>query len=91
MFSRATDASKVCLVHLVNHLRARGYALLDVQLPSAHMSRFGTVQVPRERFLEQLGDALGRPATWGRVRRYDTAACAAASRAIGTLNGEQLT
>src|SRR5690606_20121921 len=30
MFSRMTDASKVCLVHLVHHLRRRGYRLLDV-------------------------------------------------------------
>lgn len=64
MFSRATDASKVCLVHLVEHLRSRGFVLLDVQTNSNHMARFGTIEVPREEFLVLLEEALEVGASW---------------------------
>ncbi|MCX5661571.1 MAG: leucyl/phenylalanyl-tRNA--protein transferase [Planctomycetota bacterium] len=64
MFSKATDASKVCLVHLVEHLRERGFVLLDVQCNSPHMARFGTIDVPREEFLAKLEAALEVGAPW---------------------------
>lgn len=58
MFSRpdlgGTDASKVCLVHLVEHLRARDFALLDAQLNNEHMQRFGTYDMPREEYVRLL-------------------------------------
>src|SRR5512139_3612448 len=41
MFHTETDASKVALVALVERLRARGFALLDVQWPTPHLARFG--------------------------------------------------
>ncbi|MBC7834547.1 MAG: leucyl/phenylalanyl-tRNA--protein transferase [Phycisphaerales bacterium] len=49
-----TDASKVCLVKLVEHLRARGYTLLDVQIANPHTARFGVVDIPRVRYLRRL-------------------------------------
>jgi leucyl/phenylalanyl-tRNA--protein transferase len=58
MFSRQTDASKVCLVHLVERLRARGFALLDTQFTTEHLKRFGAVDVPRGRYEKLLKDAL---------------------------------
>lgn len=58
MFSRQTDASKVCLVHLVERLRARGFALLDTQFTTEHLKRFGAVDVPRGRYEKLLRDAL---------------------------------
>ena len=58
MFTRITDASKVCLVHLVERLRERGFVLLDSQLPTEHLSRFGQIVVPRAEYLRQLGAAL---------------------------------
>jgi len=58
MFSRATDASKVCLVHLVERLRARGYSLFDVQFLTSHLQRFGAVEIPRKDYLRWLGRAL---------------------------------
>jgi leucyl/phenylalanyl-tRNA--protein transferase len=64
MFSRATDASKVCLCHLVGHLRQRGFALLDVQMTSSHMAQFGTILIPREEYLDRLGAALELDVTW---------------------------
>lgn len=60
MFSRATDASKVCLVHLVEHLRAQGFELLDVQFVNPHMAQFGVVEIPREEYLRRLEAALGK-------------------------------
>jgi len=58
MFSRQTDASKVCLVHLVERLRARGFALLDTQFTTGHLKRFGAIDVPRGRYEKLLKDAL---------------------------------
>ncbi|MEM5494226.1 leucyl/phenylalanyl-tRNA--protein transferase [Hoeflea sp. AS16] len=58
MFSRATDASKVCLVHLVNRLRERGFVLLDTQFTTEHLKRFGAIDVPREEYAGMLAEAL---------------------------------
>jgi len=58
MFSRETDASKVCLVHLVERLKARGFALLDTQFTTEHLKRFGAVDVPRGRYEAMLAEAL---------------------------------
>jgi len=65
MFSRESDASKVCLVHLVNHLKERGFRLLDTQFTTEHLKRFGAIDVPRRRYDELLAAALrGPPATF---------------------------
>jgi leucyl/phenylalanyl-tRNA--protein transferase len=58
MFSRETDASKVCLVHLVERLRERGFALLDTQFTTEHLKRFGAIDVPRRRYEKLLEKAL---------------------------------
>jgi len=58
MFSRETDASKVALVHLVDHLRNRGFRLLDVQFLTPHLEAFGAIEVPRADYQEMLRDAL---------------------------------
>jgi leucyl/phenylalanyl-tRNA--protein transferase len=64
MFSRATDASKLCLLHLVDHLNARGYRLLDTQMNNPHMAQFGVVEVPRAQYLAQLQQAMALPVSW---------------------------
>lgn len=64
MFHRVTDASKVALVHLVEHLRARDFMLLDVQLPTAHLKSLGALSVPRSLFLDELAEAVARDARW---------------------------
>lgn len=61
MFSRATDASKVCLVFLVERLRERGFTLLDSQFPTVHLMRFGQTLIPRSEYLRQLDLALQLP------------------------------
>lgn len=58
MFHRATDASKVALVHLVDWLRDTGASLLDVQWTTPHLVSLGAVDVPREQYLAMLSEAL---------------------------------
>jgi leucyl/phenylalanyl-tRNA--protein transferase len=58
MFHRATDASKSALVALVERLRGRGYALLDTQWVTGHLSQFGAIEIPRRRYLRLLDEAL---------------------------------
>jgi leucyl/phenylalanyl-tRNA--protein transferase len=58
MFARETDASKVCLVHLVERLRQRGFLLLDTQFTTEHLKRFGAIDVPRGRYEKLLEKAL---------------------------------
>ncbi len=62
MFSRATDASKIALVHLVEHLRNKGFALLDIQFMTEHLRRFGAVEIPRAEYKARLRRALRLPA-----------------------------
>ena len=64
MFSRRRDASKVSLVHLVNGLKRGGFVLLDTQFVTAHLARFGAIEISRERYLLKLHDALNREAAW---------------------------
>ncbi len=64
MFSRRTDASKIALVHLWDRLRRGGYALLDTQFITAHLSRFGAIEIAREVYRERLDAALETPATF---------------------------
>nr|WMC94737.1 leucyl/phenylalanyl-tRNA--protein transferase [Aminobacter aminovorans] len=64
MFSRETDASKVCLVHLVERLRERGFLLLDTQFTTDHLKRFGAVDVPRDKYEKLLAKALLGEATF---------------------------
>ena len=49
MFHRVRDASKVALVRLVEHLRRRGYRLLDIQQLTPHTARLGAIEIPRRR------------------------------------------
>ncbi|THF58376.1 leucyl/phenylalanyl-tRNA--protein transferase [Ollibium composti] len=64
MFSRETDASKVCLVHLVERLKARNFVLLDTQFTTEHLKRFGAVDVPRAKYETMLAEALKGSATF---------------------------
>ncbi|GIW75531.1 MAG: leucyl/phenylalanyl-tRNA--protein transferase [Phycisphaerae bacterium] len=58
MFHRVSNASKVCLVHLVQRLRDRGYVLLDTQMVTEHMTQFGATLIPACDYLQQLHQAL---------------------------------
>ncbi|MCS6933189.1 MAG: leucyl/phenylalanyl-tRNA--protein transferase [Acetobacteraceae bacterium] len=80
MFSRATDASKVALVHLVARLRMGGFRLLDTQFITAHLARFGAVEIPRAEYRRRLAEALEAPARW--LPSPDPAALAAEFAAL---------
>ncbi len=58
MFHRATDASKIALVHLVARLKAGGYRLLDTQFLTDHLKTFGAIEVSRARYHRMLAAAL---------------------------------
>jgi len=66
MFSRATDASKVCLVALVEHLKARGYVLHDTQFLTPHLATLGVTEIPRKVYERRLREALRLNCTWTR-------------------------
>ena len=65
MFSLARDASKVAMARLVQELVARGYELLDCQIPSAHLTTLGVRAVPRRSFVSLLQQLVDEPMTVG--------------------------
>ncbi|MBN2294991.1 MAG: leucyl/phenylalanyl-tRNA--protein transferase [Pirellulales bacterium] len=65
MFYLQRDASKVALVGLIGHLRARGYMLFDIQQLTPHTERLGAVEIPRGEYLTRLADALQAKVTFG--------------------------
>jgi leucyl/phenylalanyl-tRNA--protein transferase len=59
-----SNASKVALVWLVEHLRRRRFTLLDTQFWNQHLAQFGCVEIPRAEYLRRLAAALRRDASW---------------------------
>ena len=60
MFFREPYASKLALLHLAEHLRARGSEFLDIQVMTPHMEAFGAVVIPRAKFLDRLAEHQSR-------------------------------
>ncbi len=61
MFSRKTDASKICLAHLVHLLKTQGCTLIDCQVYSEHLASLGARTIPRDEFsniLNQFCDPI---------------------------------
>jgi leucyl/phenylalanyl-tRNA--protein transferase len=65
MFSLRADASKVAFVTLANQLASWGIELIDCQVHTAHLERFGAEEWPRAKFLRVLQDALQGPTRRG--------------------------
>jgi leucyl/phenylalanyl-tRNA---protein transferase len=65
MFSRATDASKIALVHLVARLIVGGYQLLDAQFITDHLTQFDAEEIPRAAYHQRLAGALTVEARFG--------------------------
>ena len=63
-FYRVRDASKVALVRLVEHLRSRGYTLLDIQQLTPHTALLGAAAIPRVEYLARLAVAIELPVTF---------------------------
>jgi leucyl/phenylalanyl-tRNA--protein transferase len=69
MFTRVSDASKIAFVDLVQHLEGWGFTLVDCQVHTEHLERFGASEWPREVFLQALHAALSaetRRGQWDR-------------------------
>ena len=63
MFAARPDASKVAFVEAVRWLASQGVELVDCQVRTEHLARFGARDLPRQEFLRRLRSALERP-TW---------------------------
>ncbi|OQP85535.1 leucyl/phenylalanyl-tRNA--protein transferase [Rhizobium rhizosphaerae] len=61
MVSRRTNASKICLAHLVERLKAQDYELLDTQFTTDHLKTFGAIDVPKARYQRLLELAVSKP------------------------------
>jgi leucyl/phenylalanyl-tRNA--protein transferase len=61
MFHWVTDASKIALVALVEHLRARKFVLLDTQWLTPHLQQFGGIEISRNHYLRLLRRAVELP------------------------------
>jgi len=58
MFHRASNASKVALYNLLEHVRGRGFRLFDVQMLTPITTQLGGVCIPRQEYLRRLQDAV---------------------------------
>lgn len=63
MFHRQPHASKLALLHLLDHLRGRGLDWIDIQVMTPHMERMGATTVPRAEFLRRLEQTRRRGLT----------------------------
>jgi len=64
MFHRVSNASGACIVTLVERLRSKGFALLDIQQVLPNTARFGAVEISRADYLRRLGEALRLSPAW---------------------------
>lgn len=64
MFYRASNASKVALVHLVGHLRERGFTLFDTQMVTETTESLGAIELPRDDYLRALAKAMEQEVTF---------------------------
>jgi leucyl/phenylalanyl-tRNA--protein transferase len=68
MFAKISNASKVALVKLVEHLKTMSFHLIDCQVTTPHLMRMGAREIPRDRFLAMLEKALQLPTVQGKWR-----------------------
>ena len=66
MFTRVSNASNVGLVKLSNYLNELSFELIDCQVTTEHLIRFGAREIPRPLFLDQLKVSLGAPTHRGK-------------------------
>ena len=66
MFSRRSNASKVALYHLVEHVKALHFDLIDCQVTSDHLLRLGAREIPRRQFLAEIKQSLKSPTLKGK-------------------------
>lgn len=60
MFYKQTNASKFALIQTVQHLRKLGLTWMDVQMLTPLLASFGATEIPRERFMQMLKEAISK-------------------------------
>jgi leucyl/phenylalanyl-tRNA--protein transferase len=71
MFTRAPDASKIALAHLVRQLERWGFGMIDCQMKTAHLARFGAREIARADFMRKLANLVNYPRTTRKWRLDD--------------------
>jgi leucyl/phenylalanyl-tRNA--protein transferase len=61
MFARTSDASKIALAHLVHRLQRGQFGIIDCQMNTAHLARFGAREIPRRAFSQHLAELVNYP------------------------------
>jgi leucyl/phenylalanyl-tRNA--protein transferase len=74
MFARLPDASKVAFITLVGDLRSWGIGLIDCQVHTEHLARFGAKLWTRKKYLAELEKVLDQPTRRGRWQRRQVVA-----------------
>jgi leucyl/phenylalanyl-tRNA--protein transferase len=87
MFARVRDASKIAFVHLVRHLGARGFGMIDCQMHTDHLASLGAREIPRDDFLLRLRELIDYPEPPG---RWEFRAASPALPAAGAQEGHSL-
>jgi leucyl/phenylalanyl-tRNA--protein transferase len=88
MFSRASNASKVALGHLLIRLNLAGYQLFDAQYVNPHLIQFGAEAVPRKEYLRRLSGAVAAQVSPLRAVDYSASSSASgAGVAAGLVSG----
>ncbi len=63
MFTRVPDAAKIALAHLARRLEQKQFGMIDCQMNTAHLARFGAREIPRREFSRHLAELLNYPQT----------------------------
>ena len=71
MFSRATDTSKIALVHLARQLERWQFGIIDCQMATPHLASMGAREIPRKDFMRALSELVNYPARKGKWRIDD--------------------
>jgi leucyl/phenylalanyl-tRNA---protein transferase len=71
MFARATDASKIALVHLARQLHRWRFGMIDCQMATRHLASLGSIEIPRGQFVRALAQLVNYPSLTGTWRFDD--------------------
>lgn len=71
MFTLEPDASKIALAHLVRQLERWGFGMIDCQMKTAHLARFGAREIARADFMRKLANLVNYPRTTRKWRLDD--------------------
>lgn len=74
MFARTPDASKIALVSMVRQLADWRFGIIDCQMKTAHLARFGAREIPRSEFSRHLAELVNYPSSARNWRFNDVTA-----------------